>query len=113
MANVGPRREHFEWRMMPKVQNGNKDYAREFKLSQPPVHSTAEGSATVNEPVAVTSFKRLVSLSKPFKLHFLNVQAPETLNEWWWHMALITALRIWQHEQASFYSSTAMLDGAS
>ncbi|KAH7192513.1 uncharacterized protein B0J16DRAFT_61622 [Fusarium flagelliforme] len=115
MADVGPRREQFEWRMIPKSEIGDKDYAHEYKLFRVPVSSTAEGSATAtaNEPVAVTSFKRLLSLSKPFKLHFLDVQTPDAPNERWRLMALITALRIWQHEQASFYSSTAMLDGAS
>jgi len=115
MANVGPRREQFEWRMIPKGEIGDKAYAHEYKLFRLPVSSTAEGSATAtaNELVAVTSFKRLLSLSKPFKLHFLDVQPPDTPNERWRLMALITALRIWQHEQASFYSSTAMLDGAS
>jgi hypothetical protein len=115
MANVGPRREQFEWRMIPKGEIGDKAYAHEYKLFRLPVSSTAEGSATeaANEPVAVTSFKHLLSLSKPFKLHFLDGPAPDTPDERWRLMALITALRIWQHEQASFYSSTAMLDGAS
>ena len=115
MADAGPRWEQFEWHMMPKSEIGDGDYAHEYKLFRVPVSSTAEGSvtATANEPVAVTSFKRLLSLSKPFKLHFLGAQTSDISNERWRLMALITALRIWQYEQTRFYSSTAMLDGAS
>lgn len=111
-----PRREQFEWRMTPKSEISDKDYAHEYKLfqlSDPNLSGWPSGSTSAGEPVAMAYFKRLMSLSKPFKMQFLDIETPDTPNERWRLMALVTALRVWQLEQVSFYSSTAMVETAS
>ncbi|EWG53829.1 hypothetical protein FVEG_12171 [Fusarium verticillioides 7600] len=104
--------QQFEWRMTAKDEILDKNYAHEYKLFrlQPP--SAIGGSATSDKAVAITSFKRLVSLTKPFKMIFVDVEAQCCPAERWRLMALITALRIWQHEQTSFYYSNAMAETA-
>ncbi|KAJ4247718.1 hypothetical protein NW762_012926 [Fusarium torreyae] len=102
--------EQFEWRMTPKDEIADKSFAHEYKLFRLSLQQVAGGSAATDEPVAVTSFKRLLNLSKPFKMQFLDPETPQAPSERWRLMALITALRIWQHEQTSFYSSNAMVE---
>jgi hypothetical protein len=106
-------KEPFEWLMTTKDEILDKNYAHEYKLFrlQPPA---AIGSSVASDKaVAITSFKRLMSLTKPFKMNFLDVETQHCPKERWRPTALITALRIWQHEQTSFYSSNAMVDTAS
>ncbi|PNP82576.1 hypothetical protein FNYG_03807 [Fusarium nygamai] len=104
--------EHFEWRMTAKDEILDKNYSHEYKLFrlQPP--SAIGSSVASDKAVAITSFKRLMSLTKPFKMMFVDVEAQYCPAERWRPMALITALRIWQHEQTSFYSSNAMVETA-
>ncbi|KAF4946999.1 hypothetical protein FSARC_14065 [Fusarium sarcochroum] len=102
--------EHFEWRMTTKEEIADKSFAHEYKLFRLPPQQAAGGSAAAGEPVAMASFKRLLNLSKPFKMQFLDPETTHSSSERWRLMALITALRIWQHEQTSFYSSNAMVD---
>ncbi|KAK2689494.1 hypothetical protein QWA68_012243 [Fusarium oxysporum] len=105
--------EHFEWRMTAKDEILDKNYAHEYKLFrlQPPAAICS--SVASDKAVAITSFKRLMSLTKPFRMMFVDVEAQYCPKERWRLMALITALRIWQHEQTSFYSSNAMVETAS
>ncbi|KAF5637594.1 uncharacterized protein FTJAE_5563 [Fusarium tjaetaba] len=109
-TNGGFHLAHFEWRMTAKVEILDKNYAHEYKLFrlQPP--SAIGSSVASDKAVAITSFKRLVSLTKSFKMVFVDVEAQYGPAERWRLMALITALRIWQHEQTSFYSSNAMVE---
>ncbi|KAF5682627.1 hypothetical protein FDENT_7555 [Fusarium denticulatum] len=79
--------EHFEWRMTAKDEILDKNYAHEYKLFrlQPP--SAIGSSVASDKAVAITSFKRLMSLTKPFKMIFVDVEAQCCPAERWRLMA--------------------------
>ncbi|KAF4983846.1 hypothetical protein FDECE_17213 [Fusarium decemcellulare] len=98
-------REEFEWRMTPKKEVEDKEYMNEAKLFRLHTPNAGEGSASDGaNVVAVASWKRLTSISKPFKLHFIHGGGDGGLDDRWRIVAVITALRVWLLQVTNFNS---------